>query len=101
MKTLSLIDGAWMERSRPEPTPEERAALDSPATTAAARRAVTAAVVGRSRKPASPEDEAAAVSLYNGHFPVGATPIGADIFLPAGTGIINCRVRGEHRQIRF
>jgi hypothetical protein len=50
---------------------------------------------------ADPEDAAAAQALYDQHKIEGADLISADILLPEGTGIINCRLNGEHKQIRF
>ena len=50
---------------------------------------------------ADPEDAAAAQALYDQHKIEGADLISADILLPEGTGIINCRLNGEHQQIRF
>jgi hypothetical protein len=50
---------------------------------------------------ADPEDAAAAQALYDQRKIEGADLISADILLPEGTGIINCRLNGEHKQIRF
>jgi hypothetical protein len=50
---------------------------------------------------ADTEDAAAAQALYDQHKIEGADLIAADITLPEGTGIINCRLNGEHKQIRF
>ena len=47
------------------------------------------------------EDAAAAQAIYDQHKIEGADLIAADITLPEGTGIINCRLNGEHKQIRF
>jgi hypothetical protein len=50
---------------------------------------------------ADPEDAVAAQALYDQHKIEGADLIAVDISLPSGSGIINCRVNGEHQQIRF
>jgi len=58
-------------------------------------------LLSRIRPPAKQDDAQAAQKLYERHKPDGSILIGCDIALPAGTGIINCRVDGEHKQIRF
>jgi DNA-binding response OmpR family regulator len=50
---------------------------------------------------ANPEDAATAQALYDQHKIEGADLIAVDIMLPSGSGIINCRVNGDHKQIRF
>ena len=95
MKNLSLgvNDTNWIERVAP--TAEQSAALRS--ATTEQRRELLAAL----RKPAAAEDAAAAQALYDKHKIAEANLIACDIALPRGTGIINCRVKGEHKQIRF
>lgn len=56
---------------------------------------------GKSIIAATPEDAAAAQAVYDQHCVEGANLISADITLPEGIGIINCRLNGEHKQIRF
>ena len=62
-------------------------------------------VDGEWKQPAfiavAPEEAATAQALYDQHKIEGADLIAADITLPEGTGIINCRLNGEHKQIRF
>jgi hypothetical protein len=50
---------------------------------------------------ASTEDSATAQTIYDQHKLENASLIGVDINLPSGKGIINCRLNGDHKQIRF
>ena len=95
MKNVSLSgsDTNWIERVAP--TAEQSASLKS--ATPEQRRELLAAL----RKPAAAEDAAAAQALYDQHKIAEASLISCGISLPRGTGIINCRVNGEHKQIRF
>jgi hypothetical protein len=86
-------DGEWTVLLKP--TPEQIAELES----ATSERLDQ---ISQSLRPvASATDAAAAQALYESHRIEGATLIACDIALPEGTGIINCRLGGEHRQIRF
>lgn len=94
MKTLTLQrNGEWTVFV--PPTPEQVKELK---TATAARRTE---IMKSLRKPAGAEDIAVALPIYEQHRIEGSTLIGCDIALPEGTGIINCRVDGEHKQIRF
>lgn len=102
MKSLSLIDGTWVERVNANITPEERAVMsDSDPSKSESRKAVVAAVRARSTKPAEAADAASAQAIYDQHKIEGSALIAVDVSLPSGHGIINCRVGGEHKQIRF
>lgn len=102
MKTLSLVDSVWVERTNPNITAEERAVLeDRTMPPSEAKIALMESIKARSSTPASQDDAAAAQALYDQHKVADSTLIAADITLPGGTGIINCRVGGEHRQVRF
>lgn len=100
MTHLMLVGGEWFERINPELTPEQTQALRDPSKGDAHREAV-AAFRERSRRAASEADAAAAQSLYARHSLADATLISAEVTLPSGSGIVNCRVAGKHRQIRF
>jgi hypothetical protein len=76
MKTLCLIQNVWKER-----------VSDAP-------RSVSLTV-------ANQDDADAAHNLYSKHMIPGADIISVEVFLPAGNGIINCRVNSEHKQVRF
>jgi hypothetical protein len=58
-------------------------------------------VAASRRQPASPADAKTALALYEKHKIEGASLIACNVILPAGTGIINCRVGSDHKQIRF
>jgi hypothetical protein len=53
------------------------------------------------QETASEQDAAQAQALYEQHRIEGADLIDVNINLPLNTGIINCRIDGEHKQIRF
>jgi hypothetical protein len=76
-------------------TPEQLAALETSTPEKAAE------IAGGRLKPATTDDAKAGQALYEQHKVEGATLIACDITLPSGSGIINCRVDGEHAQIRF
>jgi hypothetical protein len=50
---------------------------------------------------ADPEDVSLAESIYNKHKVEGMELISMDISLPSMQGIINYRLNGQHKQIRF
>jgi hypothetical protein len=94
VRTIYTTNGNdWIEVVAP--TKEQRTELRS--ATPERRREIAATL----RKPAEPADIAVALPIYEKHKIEGASLIACDIALPAGTGIINCRVDGEHKQIRF
>lgn len=97
-KTLTLSEGQWKEHIAP--TPEQLGALENlPGTIEGEGERL---VILASLTPlASIEDASAAQAIYEAHMVEGASLVACDIQLPEGTGIINCRVDGEHRQIRF
>lgn len=86
-------DGEWVEVLTL--TPDQMSELE----TATDER--LGQIVNQLRQPPSAADAATAQAIYDQHKIEGATLISCDITLPAGTGIINCRVDGEHKQIRF
>lgn len=98
MKLLTIIDNQWKERAQIELTEAEKTLLRLRSPEA---RALIERLKSESHKEPSAEDAAAAQALYDQHKIEGADLISADISLPEGTGIINCRVDGEHKQIRF
>jgi hypothetical protein len=49
----------------------------------------------------SEQDAVQAQALYDQHKIEGADLLAVNITLPLNTGIINCRINGEHKQIRF
>lgn len=102
MKNLTLVDNVWLERINPNITPEERVVLeDKTMPPSEAKRALMESIKSRSSKPADPTDAATAQSIYDQHKLADSTLIAVDVTLPNGHGIINCRLNGEHKQIRF
>lgn len=76
MKTLCLIDDVWQERLANSP-----------------RNVVFSS--------ANKSDADKANDIYSNHMINNAEFISVEISLPSETGIINCRVNGEHKQVRF
>lgn len=102
MKNLSLVDNNWIERVNPNITPEERIILeDKTMPPNEAKKTLIENIRSRSVKPADADDAAAAQIIYDQHKLANATLIAVDVSLPNGHGIINCRVDGEHKQVRF
>ena len=102
MKNLTLVNNEWKQRLVVELSDQEQALLfDLDESNREEQQILAERIANESVATASPEDAAAAQALYDQHKIVGADLIAADIALPEGTGIINCRVNGEHKQIRF
>lgn len=102
MKHLTLEKGQWKQRVAPQLTAEERELLTQRGPEPnEARKALMERIRNESLIPAEPAEAEAAQAIYDQHKIEGADLISADISLPEGTGIINCRVDGEHKQIRF
>lgn len=102
MKNLTLINNEWFYRKNPNVTEEERDILNNKeSSNAELRNSTMQAIKSRSLEVASVEDSAKAQALYDANKLVDAKLIAVDISLPSGHGIINCRVVGEHKQIRF
>ena len=102
MKNLSLINDQWTERKNPNITTEERNVLeDKSETNKEARKTLMESIRSRSLVAASTEDAAIAQEIYDQHKITDSVLISVDVTLPDGHGIINCRVNGEHKQMRF
>jgi hypothetical protein len=102
MKNLTLIGNEWKQRVSLALSAEERALLlTSNKDKRDARNALAKRIAAESFIAATPEDAAAAQALYDATKIEGADFISADVSLPDGTGIINCRMSGKHQQIRF
>jgi hypothetical protein len=100
MKNLTLIDGQWKQRVIPQLTEQEKALLRG-TEQSDARKNLMERIRSESLAAATPEDAAAVQAIYDQHKIEGADFIAADITLPSGEGIINCRVNNKHQQIRF
>ena len=102
MKNLTLENGEWKQRVAPQLTAEERELLTQRGPQPnEARKALVERIRNESLIAVEPADAEAAQAIYDQHKIEEADLIAADITLPNGTGIINCRVNGEHKQIRF
>jgi hypothetical protein len=101
-KQLTLINNEWKQILDPNVTPEEQSVLEnsSPENFETIQELV-ANIRARSITNASPEDSAAAQTIYDQHKIEGVEFIDCHITLPDGYGIINCRFGDEHKQIRF
>jgi hypothetical protein len=103
MKNLTLINTTWKQRIAPTLTVEEKA-LRAEAPTddnREAKRALSESIQTRSYIDVTTEEAAQAQAIYDANKLADAVLIAADITLPDGHGIINCRVNGEHKQVRF
>ena len=102
MRNLSLTNNEWKQRAFVELSEEEQTLiLDLSEDKLAERDVLSERIRNESLIDADSEDAAAAQAIYETHQIEGADLIAADILLPEGTGIINCRVNGEHKQTRF
>ena len=103
MKNCTLISSAWKQRIAPVLTLEEKALRIAPVTdeNRDAKTTLNESILDRSFADLSTEEATQCAVIYNANKIEGATLIAADITLPDGHGIINCRVNGEHKQIRF
>lgn len=102
MKHITLINNQWKERKNINLTQEEQELLRNMSED---KREEKNTLLNRIREEslveATPEDAATAQAIYNQHKIDGSNLISVDIVLPGGTGIINCRVGEDHKQIRF
>ena len=102
MRNLSLLNNEWKERVVVTlGEAEQSLLLELSEDKHEERKALAERIHSESLLAATAEDAAAAQALYDQHKIEGADLIAADITLPEGTGIINCRLNGEHKQIRF
>ena len=91
-----------MERVNPILTNEEKTLLEERTIPPSeVKKALLESLRSRSQQPASEQDASTAQAIYDQHKINGSVLISVDIALPGGNGIINCRVNGEHKQIRF
>lgn len=97
MKNLSSqVEGIWKERL--EPTASQMQTLQNGADSE------KEAVINAINIPASNADKATANQIYNTHKPTeeNYSLISCDLTIGEEVrGIINCRINGEHKQIRF
>jgi hypothetical protein len=102
MKNLTLVNKEWKQRIVVELSVQERALLsDIDESKKEEQQILADRIASESIVTASPEDAIAAQALYDQHKIEGADLISIDLSLPENTGIINCRLGNEHKQIRF
>jgi hypothetical protein len=101
MTNLTLINNDWKQRVNPNITEEEKALIKNREAPIEERKAVMDAIRERMFATPSSEDVASAQAIYDDNKIEGCQLISVDVTLPSGSGIINYRVNGEHKQIRF
>ena len=102
MKNLTLINNSWKQQVGIQLADAEKFLLiNRNKDNQEQRELLIERVRDQSLIDADSEDASAAQALYDSHKIQNATLIAADISLPDGRGIINCRIDGEHKQIRF
>ena len=103
MENLTLTNTIWNQRIAPTLTVEEKALREAAPTeeNREAKRTLNESVQARSLLAVTTEEATQAQAIYDANKLEGAVLIAADISLPDGHGIINCRVGGEHKQVRF
>ena len=103
-KDFTIRDGRWVQRTYALPSPTQQQVLlshDPIKGLTDKQKAVMAELQAAQFSSASSADQITLQAVYDANFPVGAELIDVDITLPNVRGIINCRVGGEHQQIRF
>lgn len=102
MKNLTLINNSWKQQVGIQLSDAEKFLLiNRNKDNQEQRELLIERVRDQSLIDADSEDASAAQALYDSHKIENATLIAVDISLPDGRGIINCRIDGEHKQIRF
>lgn len=102
-KILELKDSVWM-LSQPNPMPHElRSLINDENADEQEKFAAIKTWKDKMYSTAETADADAAQAIYNSHKMESNTLISATVFLPSGSGIINCREPEtlEHCQIRF
>ena len=102
MKNLKLINNEWKQAVAVNITEEERALLSGRnESDREERKALADHIASQSLVSADIADAEVAQTIYDQHKIEGAEFISVDVLLPNKIGIINCRLNGEHKQIRF
>ena len=101
MKNLTLINNEWKELVDSNITPEEEAILLDESVSLEERLSLSNAIKMRRYQQISEEDLFIVEAIYNKYYLPTSTLISVNIYLPEERGIINCRINGEHKQIRF
>ena len=102
MKQLNLTGTTWIERRFLSPSVDLLKIIEkSPDTQTEEDKIKIKEFFQQLIIEATSEDVLTAQKIYDKHKIEGAELIAADVELPSGRGIINCRVGTEHKQIRF
>lgn len=102
MKNLTLINNSWKQKVEVQLTDTEKNLLTNIGEDEKeGRKLLFQRILEQSLIDANSEDVSAAQALYDSNKIENAALIAVDISLPDGNGIINCRINGEHKQIRF
>lgn len=103
----SQIEGEWFSLINYTPTEEQVLILKTtPATEEEVllKNQTLDAVKLASREEVTTQEKDELVALYNTHKPVlkeGGAYVFIDMNVSGNNGLLNCRVNGEHKQIRF
>jgi hypothetical protein len=101
-KQLILNNSVWKQQVAVDVTKEEEDILNSSnQENDEARFNIIKKIQNQSFVNPSDEDIATAQSIYDQHKINNSVLISANITIPEGFGIINCKINGEHKQIRF
>lgn len=101
MKNLTLINNIWKVRVDPNITEQEKSIIMNINVDQDIRKNTLNNIKNRSLEDPASEDIVIAQNIYDTNKLPNSILISADVFLPSGNGIINCRVDNEHKQIRF
>lgn len=112
MKKIHLKNNVWVELVHYELSEEEKAILDNrDESNKEVRKSLTDDIRSKREIPLSEDLESLAEGVYDSHKPVlkdGDVYQLIDVFFLldpdnniASSGLINCRLNGEHKQIRF
>ena len=104
---ISQEEGVWFSLVNYTPTEEQSLILKTiPATEedAILKTETLESVKSASREEVSTQEKDELVALYNDHKPLlkeGDVYVFIDMNVSGKNGILNCKVNGEHKQIRF
>jgi len=99
---LTQINGDWKQITLPTLTDEQKNLLrDTNPDNDVARKYLRETLQSTCYTPAASADAISAQSIFDVNNIIGSALIAVNIILPNGNGVINCRVGGEHKQIRF
>lgn len=102
MKILAFTNGSWKQKNNLSLTNEEKSLMQNlQEGKKVEKKGLASKIKNDEWSNPSSEDSASTQTIYDNNKIEGARLISAEIFLPDGNGIINCRINGEHKQIRF